>query len=219
MSDPFSDIDQEVTLEKAKNLFFKYKKIIIITLSIFIIVIGIIFYTNNSKNNRDLRLSGYLVEIVSIINDDEDKAIRELEKLSRLGHSGHEILSNLLLSKIYLKRQNFSKAATHLESIEIKDKELKGLEKLKYYFISVAYLGMNKKEDFEKNINKLLAYGDYWALLGHELRGHYLYEEGSLEAANKDFNKILNEQLSTASLRMRAQEMINNIKLSYEENN
>ena len=69
-------------LRKGKKLIFKYKKIIIITLSIFIIAIVIILYTNNTKNNRDLRLSGYLVEIVSIINDDEDKAIRELEKLT-----------------------------------------------------------------------------------------------------------------------------------------
>ena len=36
--------------------------------------------------------------------------------------------------------------------------------------------------------------------------------------AKKDFNKIINEQLSTQALRARAQEMLNNINLNDEGN-
>ena len=213
MSDPFSNIDQEVILDKAKNLFYKYKKLILIVLSLIIIIISTLLYINNNIINKNERLSGYLVEIIAIINQDEDKAIKELEKLSNLGSPGHEFLSNLLLSKIYLKKQDFSEAINYLEKLKIKDKELEPLIKLKHYFISVAYLGLNKEEEFKKNINLLLSFGDYWSLLGHELRGHFLYANGNFEGASKEFNKILNEQLSTQSLRQRAQEMINNIKL------
>ena len=213
MSDPFSNIDQEVILDKAKSLFYKYKKTILIVLSLIIILIGTFLYINNNITNKNERLSGYLVEIIAIINQDEDKAIKELEKLSNLGSPGHEFLSNLLLSKIYLKKQDFSGAIDYLEKLKIKDKELEPLIKLKHYFISVAYLGLNKEEEFKKNINLLLSFGDYWSLLGHELRGHFLYANGNFEGASKEFNKILNEQLSTQSLRQRAQEMINNIKL------
>ena len=103
MSDPFSDIDKDVTLDKLKSLFYKYKKLIIILLA-FITVFSITFYyLNNNKKTKDIRLSGYLIEIISIINTEDERAIQELVKLSKLGHSGHEILSNLLLSKIYLK--------------------------------------------------------------------------------------------------------------------
>ncbi|MBF97240.1 MAG: hypothetical protein CFH34_01102 [Alphaproteobacteria bacterium MarineAlpha9_Bin4] len=218
MSDPFSDIDQEVTLEKLKNLFFKYKKVILISSITIIIVVASLIYFNYSKERKDIRLSGYLIEIISIINDDEDKAINELEKLSKLGHSGHEMLSNLLLSKIYLKKQDYSGAINHLSKINFKGSKLAPLEKLKHYFMSVAYLGMDNKNEFQKNINLLLSYGDYWSLLGHELRGHYFFSKGNMEAASKDFNKIINEQLSTSSLRQRAQEMLNNINLNYEKN-
>lgn len=213
MSDPFSNIDQEVILDKAKNLFYKYKKTILVALSLIIIVISAFLYISNKKINKNERLSGYLVEIIAIINQDQEKAVKELEKLSKLGSPGHEFLSNLLLSKIYLKKQDFSGAIDYLEKLEIKDKELEPLIKLKHYFMSIAYLGLDKEEDFKKNINLLLSFGDYWSLLGHELRGHYLYSKGNFEGASKDFNKILNEQLSTQSLRQRAQEMINNIKL------
>ena len=213
MSDPFSSIDQEVILDKAKNLFYRYKKTILVVLSLIIIVISAFLYINNKKINKNERLSGYLVEIIAIINQDQEKAVKELEKLSKLGSPGHEFLSNLLLSKIYLKKQDFSGAIDYLEKLEIKDKEIEPLIKLKYYFMSIAYLGLDKEEDFKKNINLLLSFGDYWSLLGHELRGHYLYSKGNYEGASKDFNKILNEQLSTQSLRQRAQEMINNIEL------
>ena len=66
MSDPFSDIDKDVTLDKLKSLFYKYKKLII-TLLAFITVFSITFYyLNNNKKTKDIRLSGYLIEIISI---------------------------------------------------------------------------------------------------------------------------------------------------------
>ena len=113
LSDPFSDIDNEVTLDKFKSIFNKYKKLIVVTLSFLLVTLGIFFYVNHTKQSKDIRLSGYLIEILSIVDTEEEKAIKELEKLSKLGHEGHEILSNLLLSKIYLKKQDFSGALSY----------------------------------------------------------------------------------------------------------
>ncbi len=219
MSDPFSNIDNEVTLDKFKNYFFKYKKFIIFTSLFLIIIAAILFYINHSQKAKNIRLSGYLVEIVSIINSDQEKAINELEKLGKLKHDGHDILSNLLLAKVYLNKQNFKSALKYLLKIEVKNRKLDPLEKIKNYFIAVAYLGIDDQQEFKKYTNLLLSYGDYWSLLGHELRGHSLFINKNYDAALKDFNKVLNEQLSTQPLRDRAQEMINNIKLNNENFN
>ena len=218
MSDPFSDIDNEVNIDKFKSLFHKYKKISFIIITFILVISATIYYIDYNKKAKDIRLSGYLIEIISIINTDDERAINELKKLSKLGHNGHEILSNLLLSKIYLKRQDFEGAISHLSKIKIKSKKLEPLNKLKNYFISVAYLGLNNQKEFQKNINVMISYGGYWALLGHELRGHFLFEKGQFEEARKDFSKIMNEQLATQSLRARAQEMLNNINFNYEGN-
>ena len=218
MSDPFSDIDKDVTLDKFKSLIYKYKKLIIILLAFILVFSVTLYYLNYKKKTKDIRLSGYLIEIISIINTEDERAIQELVKLSKLGHNGHEILSNLLLSKIYLKKQDFQAAINHLSKIEIKSKKLAPLNKLKDYFISVGYLGLNNEKEFKKSINLLISRGGYWSLLGHELRGHFYLKQGNLIAAEKDFNKIINEQLSTQSLRARAQEMLNNINLNDEGN-
>ena len=218
MSDPFSDIDNEVTIDKFKNIFNKYKKFIISFFLILFVTLLAFYYLNSSKQAKDIRLSGYLIEILSIINTDNERAIKELEKLSKLDHRGHEILSNLLLSKIYLNKQDFRGALAHLSKIEIKSKKLNPLKKLKDYFISIAYLGLSQQEEFQNSINILISYGGYWSLLGHELRGHFSFAQGNYNDAKKDFNKIINEQLSTQTLKARAQEMLNNINLNDEDN-
>ena len=83
------------------------------------------------------------------------------------------------MSKIYLKKQDFQAAINHLSKIEIKSKKLEPLKKLNNYFISVAYIGLNNQKEFKKSINELLSYGGYWSLLGHELRGHFLFEKAN----------------------------------------
>ena len=218
MSNPFSDIDNEVTLDKFKNLYHKYKKPVLISLVFILLIVVTLFYVNHNRKAKDIRLSGYLIEILSIINTEEERAIKELEKLSKLGHAGHEVLSNLLLSKIYLKKQDFQGAVKHLLKIEIKSNKLKSLKKLQNYFMAVAYLGLNNQQEFQKSINVLLSNSGYWSLLGHELRGHFLFRQGNLVEARKDFNKIINEQLSTQTLRARSQEMLKNIDLNDKNN-
>ena len=219
MSDPFADINQEVALEKFKRFFFKYKKSIFIFSIILVVLTSFTLFLIDKKKNKDIRLAGYLIEIISIINSDEDKAIKELKKLVKLDHEGHQILSNLLLSKIYLNKQDYSGALKYLKDIEIRDNKLETLNKLKNYFISVSYLGLSDKQNFQKSINLLLSYGDYWSLLGHELRGYFLFNEGNYKEASKDFTKILNEELSTQNQRQRSQEMLSNIKLVDEDIN
>lgn len=219
MSDPFADINQEVALEKFKRFFFKYKKSIFIFSIILVVLTSFTLFLIDKKKKKDIRLAGYFIEIISIINSDEDKAIKELKKLVKLDHEGHQILSNLLLSKIYLNKQDYSGALKYLKDIEIKDNKLETLNKLKSYFISVSYLGLSDKQNFQKSINLLLSYGDYWSLLGHELRGYFLFNEGNYKEASKDFTKILNEELSTQNQRQRSQEMLSNIKLVDEDIN
>ena len=79
MSDPFSDIDKDVTLDKFKSLLYKYKKLIIILLAFIIVLSVTLYYLNHNKKTKDIRLSGYLIEIISIINTEDERAIKELK--------------------------------------------------------------------------------------------------------------------------------------------
>ena len=100
LSDPFTDIDNEVIIEKFKKFFYKFKvPIFIIISTLIILIISIIFYTKSAKK-KELRISNYYIEILSIIDTEKEKALLELEKLAKLDNKSYKTLSNLLIFKI-----------------------------------------------------------------------------------------------------------------------
>ena len=216
MSDPFAEIDKEVNLDKFKAFFYKYKKIIIIFTLTIIILPLILTYIQHEKNKKNLKVSGYYVEIIRLLEDDEKEAIAELEKLKRYNHEGYNLLSDIIIAKINLKNGNKNEAMNVIRELK-KDRIKKPLfEKLINYYEAQILLDLNKKEDLEKSISELLSFGGNWALLGHEIRGHYHFKNGNYQLALKDFTKITNEQTASSALKSRAREMLENI-IIYDE--
>ena len=98
--------------------------------------------------------------------------------------------------------------------------ELKKLAKLKNKdYRNLSNLLLFKLQFQNNEFEESLSFGGMWALLGHELRGHFQFANKDYENALKNFSKIIQNQQSTASIRNRAQEMIDNINLYYDKNN
>ena len=215
MSDPFSDIDNEVYLDKIKSFFKKFKfRIIGITSFLLIVAIGFSLYSN-SKNNKKAKLSEYYVEILSIIETDPKRAKQELIKLEKLDKGAYKDLSNLLIFKLHLEENELDSALETLIKIENNVKS-NGLKRIINFYYAQVYLEKGNTENFDVNINKLLSYGGMWAMLAYELRGHYYFQKKDYSTALKNFNKIINNQQASSSIRSRAIEMINNVNLYYE---
>ena len=219
MSDPFENIDNEVYLEKIKNFFYKYKIIIIVILTIFILsALGLTVF-NNYKNKEIDKVSNYYIKILSIIESDPDRAESELKKLSKLKNKDYKNLSNLLLFKLQFQDNELEESLKTLRLIEENSSDNSYLAKITKYYYSQVFMEQNNKKNFDIYTNELLSYGGMWALLAHELRGHLQFANKDYESALKNFNKIIQNQQSTVSIRNRAQEMIDNINLYYDKNN
>ena len=219
MSDPFENIDNEVYLEKIKNFFYKYKIIIIVIVILFILsALGLTVF-NNYKNKEIDKVSNYYIKILSIIESDPKRAETELKKLVKLKNKDYRNLSNLLLFKLQFQNNEFEEALKTLKYIEDNSKANSYLGKIIRYYYSQVFMEQNNKKDFDIYTNELLSFGGMWALLAHELRGHVQYANEDYENALKNFNKIVQNQQSTVSIRNRAQEMIDNINLYYDKNN
>ena len=219
MSDPFENIDNEMYLEKIKNFFYKYKIIIIVITILFILsALGLTVF-NNYKNKEIDKVSNYYIKILSIIESDPERAKSELKKLAKLKNKDYRNLSNLLLFKLQFQNNEFEESLKTLEYIENNIKSNSYLDKIINYYYSQVFMEQNNKKNFDTYTNELLSFGGMWALLAHELRGHYQYASKDYENALKNFNKIIQNQQSTVSIRNRAQEMIDNINLYYDKNN
>ena len=219
MSDPFENIDNEVYLEKVKNFFYKYKTIIIAIIIVFILSATALIVFNNYKNKEIDNISNYYIKILSIIESDPERAKSELEKLVKLKNSDYRNLSNLLLFKLQFQNKEFEESLVSLKYIEDNSKGNSYLGKITKYYYSQVFMELNNKKNFDVYTNQLLSFGGMWALLAHELRGHFQYANKDYENALKNFSKIIQNQQSTASIRSRAQEMIDNINLYYDKNN
>ena len=218
MSDPFTDIDSEVTKEKFKNFFYRYKTPLILVVStLTILITGITLYTNSLKK-KELKISNYYIEILSIIDSDKEKALIELEKLEKLDKKNYKVLSNLLIFKIKAEEKKLDEAIEVLKNIENNISSNNQINKITTYYYSQIFLDKKDKNKFENKTNTLLSYGGMWAMLAYELRGHYFFSTKEYEPALKNFSKIINNQQATTSIKNRAKEMINNINLYYEKN-
>jgi hypothetical protein len=218
LSDPFTDIDNEVIIEKFKKFFYKFKvPIFIIISTLIILIISIIFYTKSAKK-KELQISNYYIEILSIIDTEKEKALLELEKLAKLDNKSYKTLSNLLIFKIKAEEKKLDEAIEILKSIENNINPKNQINKIITYYYSQVFLDKKDQNKFENKTNKLLSYGGMWAMLAYELRGHYFYSTNEYESAFKNFSQIINNQQATNSIKNRAREMINNINLYYEKN-
>ena len=218
MSDPFENIDNEVYLEKIKNFFYKYKIIIIVIVSVFILsALGLTVF-NNYKDKEIEKVSNYYIKILSIIESDPKRAKSELEKLVKLKNSDYRNLSNLLLFKLQFQNNEFEESLVSLGYIEDNSKDNSYLGKIIKYYYSQVFMELNNKKNFDMYTNQLLSFGGMWALLAHELRGHLQFANKDYGRALKNFNKIIQNQQSTISIKNRAQEMIDNINLHYDKN-
>ena len=219
MSDPFENIDNEVYIEKVKNFFYKYKIIITAIIIVFILSASALIVFNNYKNKEIDNISNYYIKILSIIESDPERAKSELEKLVKLKNSDYRNLSNLLLFKLQFQNNEFEESLVSLGYIEDNSKGNSYLGKITKYYYSQVFMELNNKKNFDMYTNQLLSFGGMWALLAHELRGHFQYANKDYENALKNFSKIIQNQQSTVSIRNRAQEMIDNINLYYDKNN
>jgi hypothetical protein len=219
LSDPFENINNEVYLEKIKKFFYKYKIIIMIIIIVLILsTIGLTVF-NNYKNKEIDKVSNYYIKILSIIESDPERAKSELKKLAKKKNKDYRNLSNLLIFKLQFQNSDYEEALKTLRYIEDNSKGNSYLGRIIKYYYSQVFLEQNNKKNFDIYTNELLSFGGMWALLAHELRGHFQYANKDYENALKNFSKILQNQQSTVSIKNRAQEMIDNINLYYDKNN
>ena len=102
------------------------------------------------------------------------------------------------------QNNEFEEALKTLRYIEDNSKGNSYLGKIVKYYYSQVFMEQNNKKNFDIYTNELLSFGGMWALLAHELRGHLQFANKDYANALKNFNKIIQNQQSTVSIRSRA---------------
>ena len=212
MSNIFSEIDEEVKVDKYKKIWTDYRKYIIFFVSVIVIIFIILVSYSLYSEKRQSRISGQYLEALSLIKSDKKKAEEIFQSIVDEGVSGYSHLANLSLGGMKLQEGAvkeskifFTKNKKHLS---FKDP----LFKITDYIYSIQSIDAND-EQVKTRVNDVFNFGGYWSMLATELKGYIFIKEKDYDSALKAFEKVTNEELSTQSSKSRANEMIRAINL------
>ncbi len=214
MSNIFSEIDEEVKVDKYKKIWSDHKISIISIISVIVIIFTVIVSYSIYQEKRHSRIGGKYLEALSLVISDKNKAEEIFLSIVDEGISGYSNLASLSLAGLKLQENKLDEAKEYLQKNRkhISD-EKEPLYRISNYMNAIHNINVNLTEEAKKRANEIFNYGGYWSMLAIEIKGYAYLKEKDYESASKAFKKVLNEELSTQGSKLRANEMIKAINL------
>jgi hypothetical protein len=187
MNQIFNEIDEDLKKDRFINFFKKYKFIIIIFLSLFVLTIVFAVSKNIIFENRAKKYTQEYVVILSLINDkkiDEAKKRLEILKVSKINL--HKVLA---ISKLLeLSKENKNEQISILDyaiksNIEKNDKDLFKIKKALLAFDNLdeqQFLTLLNPADFKNSPWRVLSLeilGDFYLSKGQKIKAKDIYDQ------------------------------------------
>ena len=214
MSNFFSEIDEEVRLDKIKKFWFKYRhKVLLLCVSSFLLI-GVITYYKSINEKEASRLAGEYLQSLDYLYQNNEEAKVKFEELALNNNSIYSVLANLNLASISSDKGDLDAALNFIE------KSLSGLSskdplyRFAYFNGTLMILNMDKNKALEDRVETISSFGGYWVMLSLELKAYMLMQKNNLKEALEVLERIYNEERSSQGSKFRAKEMIDAIKIS-----
>ena len=208
MNQIFNEIDEDLKQDRFINFFKKYKFIIIIFLSLFVLTIVFAVSKNIIFENRAKKYTQEYVVILSLINDKKiDEAKKRLEILKDSKINLYKVLA---ISKLLeLTKENKNEQISILDyaiksNIEKNDKDLFKIKKALLAFDNLdeqQFLNLLNPADFKNSPWRVLSLeilGDFYLSKGQKIKAKDIYDQAFKisdipEIFKKDLEKKIKE--------------------------
>ena len=208
MNQIFNEIDEDLKQDRFINFFKKYKFIIIIFISLFVLTIVFAFSKNIIFENRAKKYTQEYIVILSLINDKKiDEAKKRLEILKDSKINLHKVLA---ISKLLeLSKENKNEQISILDyaiksNIEKNDKDLFKIKKTLLAFDNLdeqQVLILLNPGDFKNSPWRVLSLeilGDFYLSKGQKIKAKDIYDQAFKisdipEIFKKDLEKKIKE--------------------------
>ena len=208
MSDIFSEVNEEVQIDKYKALWLKYRYWFLgIVLGITLLIVSILSYKSN-KDKELLLVAEKYIKALNFVYEDYNEAKTILESLIEDDIKGYSILSSLSLASLFADDGDVVFAVQiiddSLDSLSEKDP----IYKLSYFISALYLLNGEETEKLKIRIKKISSFGTYWNMLGFELSGYSSIIEKDYDGAKKIFKMIVDDESTTPGGRVRSGQML-----------
>jgi len=206
MNQIFNEIDEDLKQDRFINFFKKYKFIIIIFLSLFVLTIVFAVSKNIIFENRAKKYTQEYVVILSLINDKKiDEAKKRLEILKDSKINLHKVLA---ISKLLeLSKENKNEQISILDyaiksNIEKNDKDLFKIKKALLVFDNLdeqQFFNLLNPGDFKNSPWRVLSLeilGDFYLSKGQKIKAKDIYDQAiKIQDIPEIFKKDLEKKI------------------------
>lgn len=203
------EVDEELRRDQLANLWRRYGRWLLIGIGAFLIALAGYLYWAEQRKEAISQQSDRLARAVQFLDEGEtDKALKELQALSREGSDGIKALARLAEASQFVRADEKDKAISAYEAIAADTSLAEPFRELASFRAVQLQFDSLKPEQAIEKLKPLAQDGTPWFGPAGELLAIAYLDSGQPQLARALFEAIAGSEQVSPSLRARASQMI-----------
>ena len=194
MADIFDEVSEDLRKDQYKQIWLKYKKIIISLVSIFVLLVIAFKYIQHYQEKKKIEVATlYFNGLNEIKNKNYDKAEDIFKEIIKSADLGYTVLSHFKLASIYLNKKDFQSMESNYNKIINLDKINKSYKEYALFLKITNSPNINNDKKIALLKPILTSPGEFQPIAS-ELEILYLIENKKFENAKNKLEKLLKQK-------------------------
>ena len=194
MADIFDEVSEDLRKDQYKQIWLKYKKIIISFISIFVLSVIAFKYIQHYQEKKKIEVATlYFNGLNEIKNKNYDKAEDIFKEIIKSADLGYTVLSHFKLASIYLNKKDFQSMERNYNKIINLDKINKSYKEYALFLKITNSPNINNDKKIALLKPILTSPGEFQPIAS-ELEILYLIENKKFENAKNKLEKLLKQK-------------------------
>ena len=194
MADIFDEVSEDLRKDQYKQIWLKYKKIIISLVSIFVLSVIAFKYIQHYQEKKKIEVATlYFNGLNEIKNKNYDKAEDIFKEIIKSADLGYTVLSHFKLASIYLNKKDFQSMERNYNKIINLDKINKSYKEYAL-FLKITNSPNIKNDKKIELLKPILTSPGEFQPIASELEILYLIENKKFENAKNKLEKLLKQK-------------------------
>tara|TARA_B100001939_G_scaffold253713_1_gene220680 strand:- start:700 stop:1341 length:642 start_codon:yes stop_codon:yes gene_type:complete len=190
MADIFDEVSEDLRKDQYKQIWLKYKKIIISLVSIFVLSVIAFKYIQHYQEKKKIEVATlYFNGLNEIKNKNYDKAEDIFKEIIKSADLGYTVLSHFKLASIYLNKKDFQSMESNYNKIINLDKINKSYKEYALFLKITNSPNINNDKKIALLKPILTSPGEFQPIAS-ELEILYLIENKKFENAKNKLEKL-----------------------------
>lgn len=208
MSDIFKEVDEDVRTDELKQLWLRWGPYFVGVIVTFLLVwSGVIFWRNHVQEAIEADSASF-TDAVALAATDPDAAVAALSALSQDGTAGYAALASLRSAAVLLEQGKWEDAVAAYDGLAANDDASAHMREYAQLLAAMVVAENSVDDVVRARLDTLAASDGVWKTSAQELIAVLDFRSGDLDAAEQAFSQLSFAEDAPASMRQRAQEML-----------